>query len=67
VAGRNVNNLPLNGRNSTFFAQRVAGVYTPQVDTRGGLSMRLMKEGETPIPSFNGLGEFGAQNVSSAR
>src|SRR5215472_14551779 len=32
---RNVNNLPLNGRNFTFLAQTVAGVNTPQADTRG--------------------------------
>ena len=30
-----VNNLPLNGRNFTFLAQIVAGVNTPQADTRG--------------------------------
>jgi hypothetical protein len=35
VTGRNVNNLPLNGRNFTFLAQLVAGVNTPQADTRG--------------------------------
>ena len=33
--GRNVNNLPLNGRNFTFLAQLAAGVNTPQADTRG--------------------------------
>ena len=32
---RNVNNLPLNGRNFTFLAQIGAGVNTPQADTRG--------------------------------
>src|SRR5579864_1947963 len=32
---RNVNNLPLNGRNFTFLAQLSAGVNTPQADTRG--------------------------------
>src|SRR6202451_2642753 len=32
---RNVNNLPLNGRNFTFLAQLAAGVNTPQSDTRG--------------------------------
>ena len=32
---RDVNNLPLNGRNFTFLAQLVAGVNTPQADTRG--------------------------------
>jgi hypothetical protein len=32
---RNVNNLPLNGRNFTFLAQLAAGVNTPQADTRG--------------------------------
>src|ERR1700761_494659 len=30
-----VNGLPLNGRNFTFLAQSVAGVNTPQADTRG--------------------------------
>jgi len=35
VTGQNVNNLPLNGRNFTFLAQLVAGVNTPQADTRG--------------------------------
>jgi hypothetical protein len=32
---RNVDNLPLNGRNFTFLAQLAAGVNTPQADTRG--------------------------------
>jgi carboxypeptidase family protein/TonB-dependent receptor-like protein len=32
---RNVDNLPLNGRNFTFLAQLTAGVNTPQADTRG--------------------------------
>ncbi len=35
VDSRNVNNLPLNGRNFTFLAQLSAGVNTPQADTRG--------------------------------
>ncbi len=35
VDQRNVNNLPLNGRNFTFLAQLAAGVNTPQSDTRG--------------------------------
>ena len=35
VDSRNVNNLPLNGRNFTFLAQLGAGVNTPQSDTRG--------------------------------
>jgi len=35
VDSRSVNNLPLNGRNFTFLAQTVAGVNTPQSDTRG--------------------------------
>jgi hypothetical protein len=35
VGSRSVNNLPLNGRNFTFLAQVVAGVNTPQADTRG--------------------------------
>ena len=35
VGSREVNNLPLNGRNFTFLAQVVAGVNTPQADTRG--------------------------------
>jgi hypothetical protein len=32
---RNVNNMPLNGRNFTFLAQLSAGVNSPQADTRG--------------------------------
>jgi hypothetical protein len=35
VEARSVNDLPLNGRNFTFLAQVVAGVNTPQADTRG--------------------------------
>ncbi len=35
---RNVNNLPLNGRNFTFLAQLVQGVNSPQADTRGNAS-----------------------------
>jgi len=35
VDSRNVNDLPLNGRNFTFLAQLSAGVNTPQADTRG--------------------------------
>src|SRR6266704_2100502 len=35
VDSRNVNDLPLNGRNFTFLAQLAAGVNTPQADTRG--------------------------------
>ncbi|GAC1633826.1 MAG: hypothetical protein NVS9B14_09120 [Candidatus Acidiferrum sp.] len=35
VDQRNVNNLPLNGRNFTFLAQIVAGVNSPQEDGRG--------------------------------
>src|SRR6266705_2378288 len=35
VDSRNVNDLPLNGRNSTFLAQLAAGVNSPQTDTRG--------------------------------
>ena len=35
VNSRNVNNLPLNGRNFTFLAQLSAGVNSPQADTRG--------------------------------
>jgi hypothetical protein len=35
VDSRNVNNLPLNGRNFTFLAQISAGVNSPQSDTRG--------------------------------
>ena len=38
VDQRNVNNLPLNGRNFTFLAQLAAGVNTPQADTRGNAS-----------------------------
>src|SRR5205814_850184 len=35
VGSREVNDLPLNGRNFTFLAQVVVGVNTPQADTRG--------------------------------
>jgi hypothetical protein len=35
VDSRNVDSLPLNGRNFTFLAQLAAGVNTPQADTRG--------------------------------
>lgn len=35
VDSRNVNNLPLNGRNFTFLAQLTEGVNSPQADTRG--------------------------------
>ena len=35
---RNVNSLPLNGRNFTFLAQLSAGVNSPQADTRGNAS-----------------------------
>src|SRR5213075_2622342 len=35
VNTRNVDNLPLNGRNFTFLAQLAAGVNSPQADTRG--------------------------------
>jgi hypothetical protein len=35
IDSRNVDNLPLNGRNFTFLAQLSAGVNTPQADTRG--------------------------------
>src|SRR5882724_8022793 len=38
VDSRNVNDLPLNGRNFTFLAQLAAGVNTPQADTRGNAS-----------------------------
>jgi len=35
VSQQSINDLPLNGRNFTFLAQVVAGVNTPQPDTRG--------------------------------
>jgi len=35
ITSRDVNDLPLNGRNFTFLAQVVAGVNTPEADTRG--------------------------------
>jgi hypothetical protein len=35
VDQRDVNNMPLNGRNFTFLAQLVQGVNSPQPDTRG--------------------------------
>jgi hypothetical protein len=52
VSSRSVNNLPLNGRNFTFLAQIVAGVNTPQADTRGNAS----------TGAFSANGERPAQN-----
>jgi hypothetical protein len=34
INSRDVNDLPLNGRNFTFLAQLAAGVSTPEADTR---------------------------------
>ncbi|HKT10513.1 MAG TPA: carboxypeptidase-like regulatory domain-containing protein [Terriglobia bacterium] len=49
VTSRSVNNLPLNGRNFTFLAQIVAGVNTPQADTRGNAaSGAFSANGERP-------------------
>jgi len=49
VGAREVNNLPLNGRNFTFLAQTVAGVNTPQADTRGNAaSGAFSANGERP-------------------
>jgi Carboxypeptidase regulatory-like domain len=49
VNSRTVNNLPLNGRNFTFLAQIVAGVNTPQADTRGNAaSGAFSANGERP-------------------
>ncbi len=49
VGAREVNNLPLNGRNFTFLAQIVAGVNTPQADTRGNAaSGAFSANGERP-------------------
>ncbi|HMD95779.1 MAG TPA: carboxypeptidase regulatory-like domain-containing protein [Terriglobia bacterium] len=49
VGSREVNNLPLNGRNFTFLAQIVAGVNTPQADTRGNAaSGAFSANGERP-------------------
>ncbi|HXJ91862.1 MAG TPA: TonB-dependent receptor [Terriglobia bacterium] len=52
VGEREVNSLPLNGRNFTFLAQIVAGVNTPQADTRGNAS----------TGAFSANGERPAQN-----
>lgn len=49
VGSRSVSNLPLNGRNFTFLAQIVAGVNTPQADTRGNAaSGAFSANGERP-------------------
>ncbi|HUI42531.1 MAG TPA: carboxypeptidase-like regulatory domain-containing protein [Terriglobia bacterium] len=49
VGAREVNNLPLNGRNFTFLAQIVAGVNTPEADTRGNAaSGAFSANGERP-------------------
>ena len=49
VTSRSVNDLPLNGRNFTFLAQIVAGVNTPQADTRGNAaSGAFSANGERP-------------------
>lgn len=49
VGSRTVNNLPLNGRNFTFLAQIVAGVNTPEADTRGNAaSGAFSANGERP-------------------
>jgi Carboxypeptidase regulatory-like domain len=52
ITSRSVNNLPLNGRNFTFLAQIVAGVNTPQADTRGNAA----------TGAFSANGERPAQN-----
>jgi len=44
VNSRNVNNLPLNGRNFTFLAQLAAGVNSPQADTRGTRQRRVRSQ-----------------------
>ena len=49
LGSRSVSNLPLNGRNFTFLAQVVAGVNTPQADTRGNAaSGAFSANGERP-------------------
>jgi len=49
VGSQTVNSLPLNGRNFTFLAQIVAGVNTPQADTRGNAaSGAFSANGERP-------------------
>jgi hypothetical protein len=52
VGSREVNSLPLNGRNYTFLAQIVAGVNTPEADTRGNAA----------TGAFSANGERPAQN-----
>ena len=47
VDQRNVNNLPLNGRNFTFLAQLAAGVNSPQADTRGNAASGALPPTET--------------------
>ncbi|HKS96214.1 MAG TPA: carboxypeptidase-like regulatory domain-containing protein, partial [Terriglobia bacterium] len=49
VGSRTVEGLPLNGRNFTFLAQIVAGVNTPEADTRGNAaSGAFSANGERP-------------------
>lgn len=49
VGSHEVNSLPLNGRNFTFLAQIVAGVNTPEADTRGNAaSGAFSANGERP-------------------
>ena len=50
VDSRNVDNLPLNGRNFTFLAQLSAGVNTPQADTRAATQHERRLLGQRPAP-----------------
>src|SRR5260370_9381175 len=63
VDSRNVNELPLNGRNFTFLAQLVAGVNTPQADTRGNAATGALASNRN-LPAQNNYLLHGISNNS---